>query len=94
MQPIFSELKKNFLTHETKPTAFRKAALKRLLAGYIALENDFNEALNKDLGLNPFVCNIGAHAITKAEIKDLIDGVSDWNKPEGVSTPLGTTSEK
>lgn len=42
VQPIFSELKKNFLTHETKSTAFRKAALKRLLEGYYALEQEFN----------------------------------------------------
>jgi hypothetical protein len=29
--PIFQEIRKNFYTHETKPLAFRKQALKRLL---------------------------------------------------------------
>jgi aldehyde dehydrogenase (NAD+) len=89
IQPIFSELKKNFLTHETKSTAFRKAAIKRLLEGYCAMEKDFNAALKIDLGLNEFICEIGAHAIINAELKDLIDNVASWNKPESVSTPLG-----
>lgn len=38
VQPIFQELRTNFYTHQTKPLAFRKQTLKRLLEGYIALE--------------------------------------------------------
>lgn len=88
--PVFNELKQNFLTGATKPLDFRKKTLKRLLEGYVALEPDFNEALRKDLGHNEFVCQFGAHALTKAEIKDLIGGVGGWAKPVKVATPLRT----
>jgi aldehyde dehydrogenase (NAD+) len=91
VQPIFQELKKNFLTGETKSLSFRKSALKRLLEGYVALESEFNEALKKDLGHNEFFCYFGAHALTKAEVQDLINGVSSWIKPQSVPSPLCKT---
>jgi hypothetical protein len=54
------------LSGETKTLEFRKKTLKRLLEGYISLEGEFNEALKKDLGHNEFICNFGAHSLTKA----------------------------
>lgn len=55
--------------------------MKNLLEGYVALEGHFNEALKKDLGHNEFIANFEAHNLTKAEIKDLIGGISSWIKP-------------
>jgi hypothetical protein len=78
---VFQELRKNFYTGATRGIDFRKHALKRLLEGYIAFESHFNDALRKDLGHNEFVANFEAHSITKAEIEDLLDGVSSWIKP-------------
>jgi hypothetical protein len=90
VRPIFDELKRNFYDGCTRPVKFRKQALSRLLEGYIALEEEITAALKLDLGLNDYVANFGAHCITKAEIKDLLDGVSAWAKPQSVSTPVGT----
>lgn len=55
------------------------------------MEEEFNDALSKDLGHNPFVANLQAHSVTKAEIEDLIDGVCSWSKPESVPTSMGTS---
>ena len=86
------ELRRNFYSGNTRPVDFRKHALKKLLEGYIALEEEFNEALKKDLGHNEFMANFASHSLTKAEIKDLIDGVSSWVKPTSASTPMGKCS--
>ena len=33
--------------------------------------------------------NFSAHSITKGEIQDLIDGISEWVKETPVKTPIG-----
>lgn len=63
-----------------------------MLEGYIALEEQFSEALKIDLGHNEFMANFASHSLTKAEIKDLIDGVASWVKPTSASTPMGNCS--
>lgn len=91
VQPIFEELRKNFYSGATRSTKFRKQAIQRLHDGYVALQDEISAALKEDLGLNEFTANFGAHCITKAEFKDLLDGVDSWAKPQSVPTPLGTT---
>lgn len=81
VQHIFQELRNHFYTGATRPLQARRSALQKLLEGYTALEGHFNEALRKDLGQNEFMANFEAHNLTKAEIKDLMKGVSSWMKP-------------
>lgn len=40
------------------------------------------------------MANLEAHNLTKAEIKDLISGLSSWIKPESVPTPIGTVDNR
>ena len=53
------------------------------------MKPEIDQALNKDLGHNPFMCNFGAHSITISEIKDLRKNLNNWSKAEKVETPLG-----
>jgi hypothetical protein len=61
IQPVFDELKNNFLTHKTKDVSFRKAQMKSLLHGHRQLRAKFDEALQKDLAYTPFMANLLSH---------------------------------
>jgi hypothetical protein len=63
--------------------------LDNLIEGYQKMIPEIDQALNKDLGYNTFMCNFGAHAITMTEVKDIRKNLSRWLKPEKVETPLG-----
>ena len=52
------------------------------------MQAEFDEAQKKDLGINPFMANFGAYAITKGEIQDLIDNLDVWMKPKKIETPI------
>jgi hypothetical protein len=92
IREVLDELRSNFHTGGTRTAYERKAALTALLEGYERMEEEFNAALKADLGHNSFIANMQAHSLTKAEIKDLIDGVGDWIKPSSVPTPVGNSS--
>lgn len=66
IEPIFNELRKNFKSQQTKDVSFRKAALKNLMRGYEEMKDEFNEALNKDLGYNPFMATMTQHSAFEA----------------------------
>lgn len=85
-------MKNNTKTRETHSINFRKAALENLVKGYEKLKPEFDEALKKDLGMNPFMSNFLAHAVSLSEIKDCIDGVANWAKEVPVKTPVGKFS--
>ena len=63
-----------------------------LIEGYEKMKPEIDQALNKDLGYNSFMCNFGAHAITMNEVKDIRKSLSSWVKAEKVETPLGKFS--
>lgn len=52
--------------------------MQKLLQGYETLKPEFDDALNKDLGLNPFMSNLLSHSITIAYMKDIHDHFEQW----------------
>ena len=44
------------------------------------MKPEIDQALNKDLGYNSFMCNFGAHSITMTEVKDIRKNLSRWVK--------------
>lgn len=50
VQPVFEQLRRSFFTGKTRSVASRKAALRSLIDGYISLKEEFNQAVEKDLG--------------------------------------------
>jgi hypothetical protein len=91
VEPIFQQLKKNFFTGKTRPLAARKAALRNMIDGYIALKEEFNEAITKDLGTNAFFSDFVVHPLTIEEMEDLYSNLEKYASSESVSTPLGKT---
>lgn len=89
VQPIFEELKQNFLDGRTRSVSFRKQMLQHLLDGYQAMQDDFNTALKKDLGQSAYMATVCAHSMTIGEIQDNIDNLASWVKPEYRTTPIG-----
>ena len=89
VEPVFRQLKKNFYTGKTRPIAARKAALRNLIDGYIALKEEINEATEKDIGNNKFFNEFAIHPINIEEMEDLYANVEKWAQPESISTPLG-----
>jgi aldehyde dehydrogenase (NAD+) len=89
VQPIFDNLKRNFFTGKTKPLQARKAAVKSLIDGYKALKEEFDVALEKDLGTGKYFSELIVHGVTIDDMEDLHDNLESWAKPESVPTPLG-----
>lgn len=50
------------------------------MGGYEAMKDEISLALKKDLGLNEFMAEFGAHSITIGEVKHLIAGMDGWAK--------------
>jgi len=71
-----------FRTGTTLPVKWRIAQLKRLRDAVIAHEQEFEEALSKDLGrsrVEAYLCDIGP-VIT--EVNEIIHGLRRWARPE------------
>lgn len=71
-----------FRTGTTLPVKWRIAQLKRLRDAVIAHEQEFEEALSKDLGrsrVEAYLCDIGP-VIT--EVNEIIHGLRRWSRPE------------
>ena len=71
VEPVFKQLKKSFASGKTRPFAARKAALRSMIDGYIALKEEFNEAIEKDLGTGQFFSDFVVHPICIEEMEDL-----------------------
>lgn len=91
VEPIFKQLKKNFASGRTRSFAARKAALRNMIDGYIALKEEFNEAIEKDLGTNQFFSDFVVHPICIEEMEDLYSNLEKYASSDSVSTPLGKT---
>lgn len=89
IDPIFQRLRKNFYKGTTRSVSFRKAALKNLIDGYIALKEEVAAASEKDLGTNTFYADYIVHPVCIEEMEDLYNNVESWAEPESVPTPLG-----
>jgi len=77
-----------FREGHTRPIAYRKAALRRLREGILALEPEIHAALYKDLGKSPeeaFLCETG---MALSELGFLLRHVSSYAKARGVPTSL------
>ena len=77
-----------FREGHTRPIDFRKAALRRLREGILALEPEIHAALYKDLGKSPeeaFLCETG---MALSELGFLLRHVSSYAKARRVPTSL------
>jgi hypothetical protein len=80
-------LKKTFLTHKTRPIAFRIGQLKKLSKGLSDLETDIDEALSSDLGRKGFVNWYLEISTVQKSIQHAIDNISSWVKKQKRDTP-------
>lgn len=85
---ILEELKKNFLTHQTKNIKFRREQIESLIRGHHELRVEFEEALEKDLGYNKFMHFFLSENITYNEMKHCLDHFEEWCKPSSVHLPI------
>lgn len=72
----------------TLDIAFRRNALKKLLASIKAHEHDIAEALNKDLSKSEFEAYATETSIVYDELHTAIRRIAKWSRPRRVKTPL------
>ena len=90
MAPIADTLRSSFASGLTRPLAWRKRQLQRMLAMLEENEAEFLAALATDLGkpsVEGFITDI---AFVTSEVKAMIKNLEKWNRPERVRTPLVT----
>ena len=60
-----------------------------MIDGYIALKEEFSQAIEKDLGTGQFFSDFVVHPVCIEEMEDLYSNLEKYAKSESVSTPLG-----
>ena len=85
---VLNQLQNNFRTGVTRSADFRRNALSRLLTGLKEMKDEFQEACQKDLGVNEFLFTIFHYSASVAEIDDLLNNFKKWMKPRKIDTPL------
>lgn len=88
IRPTLEALKKTFLTGKTKDISFRIKQLKNLARGLKEMSAKLDEAIQKDIGLSPFMNFMASTTPCLNEIEDCIRNVRKWAKPEKTNTPL------
>ena len=82
IREIVEAQRRFFRTGETLPLRWRIEQLKRLKTAVIAHEQEFEEALAKDLGrsrVEAYLCDIGPIIV---EINEMLRGLRRWARPE------------
>ncbi|NER16380.1 aldehyde dehydrogenase [Spongiivirga citrea] len=77
-----------FLTHETKPIAYRIAALKRLKSEINKREQDIHKAVNLDFKKSEFESVLSETGIVQKELNLLIKNLARWSRPERVKSSM------
>lgn len=85
---ILQHQKNYFKSNITKPFAFRKEHLKKLKKNIKALENEFAEALQKDLGKSEVESFISETGFLYPEIDHTLANLKEWMQEKPVNTPL------
>jgi aldehyde dehydrogenase (NAD+) len=73
---------------ETLAPAFRREALKNLMASIRQHEEEINTALKKDLNKAPFETYASELGLVYTELKDAIKNIYRWSRRKRVRTPL------
>lgn len=84
----FQRLKTNFRTGTTLTINHRRFILQNLRADYLAREQDINEAMKKDLGLNDGYCYLSGTVNVLNEIDLALKKLKKWTSPICKETPL------
>ena len=87
IQSLVNALKATYNEGKTRTLQFRKQQLKNLEKGFQALEEEFNQAKQKDLGVNPFITYLTESVPIHEEIKYNLNNLSKWMKPLSLETP-------
>lgn len=88
MAAVVDRVRATFNNGSTRPLAWRKHQLERMIAMLEENEEDFLQALAHDLGKprpEGFITDI---AFVISEIELMLKNLKKWNKPERVPTPL------
>ena len=83
-----ASLRATFQSRKTRPLAWRKEQLQRMIAMLEENETDFLDALALDLGKPKAEGFITDLAFVTSEIKLMLKHLKKWNKAEKVPTPL------
>lgn len=81
-------VRKSFDAGTTRPLAWRKVQLRRLLELLRREEGAILAALRADLGKSTFEAWVGEVALVASETEHALSRLEDWCRPEKVSTPL------
>lgn len=76
-----------FATHETRPLAFRREALRRFREAFAGQADALQEALRRDLGKSAFEA-IATELAVAREADEAIRRLNAWAKPERARVPL------
>ena len=82
VRAIVEAQRRFFRTGTTLPVKWRIQQLKKLKAGVLAHEAEFEEALSQDLGrsnVEAYICDIGSVIM---EVNEMIHGLRRWSRPE------------
>lgn len=85
---LLEEIKRNFLTQQTKDIAFRKEQIKNLIRGHHEMKEELEEALKNDLGYNSFLSFFLSHHLTNSEMTHTLEHFETWAKPTKVNLPI------
>lgn len=88
IKEIVKRQREYYAKQETLNPAFRKEALKKLIASIVKHEQDINEALKKDLNKSPFESYASEIGMVYTELKDALKNLYRWNRKKKVRTPL------
>lgn len=90
MTAVADTLRTTFNSGTTRPLAWRKRQLERMIAMLDENEAEFLDALKTDLGkpsVEGFITDI---AFVTSEVKLMLKNLERWNRPQRVPTPLVT----
>ena len=85
---VLAAQRRYFATGATLPTAFRRAALRRLLNAVTARKEQILDALHSDLGKAPMEGYLTEVGLVKSEIADQLRHLERWSRPRCSLPPL------
>eukprot|EP00039_Didymoeca_costata_P018799 m.335035 g.335035 ORF g.335035 m.335035 type:complete len:497 (+) comp17495_c0_seq1:28-1518(+) len=85
---IVEQARESFASRKTLDVAFRKKQLQACIRMVSENEDKLKEALKADLGATEFWASVVELDTVKVELKEMINHIDEWTKPESKSTPL------
>jgi aldehyde dehydrogenase (NAD+) len=89
IQGAFDKTKAAFASGKTLDLKWREDQLNALIKGWNDLQNEFNEALKKDLGLTDYHCFVFSTDGVNTELNHTLANFKKWNEPKACETPGG-----